>query len=80
MCTECQRPPKQFLIVTEIAEELAKSERSVWRLLKTGKLPAYQFGSSTRVKREDFDRYIERCRRKTREDDADDDKEPSESS
>jgi excisionase family DNA binding protein len=60
----CDRPPKckRFLSIREVAEELGISERSVWRLIEDGELPVHRFGSSTRVKREDLDAYIERSR------------------
>ncbi len=66
MCDEPPRPPKRkrFLNIREVAEELGVSERSAWRLVEQGELPVHQFGASTRVKREDLDAYIERCRRK----------------
>jgi excisionase family DNA binding protein len=66
MCEEPPRPPKRtrFLSIREVAEELGISERSAWRLVEQGELPVHQFGSSTRVKREDLDAYIERCRRR----------------
>ena len=54
----------KFLTVPQIAEEFGISERSVWRLIEYGVLPAHKFGASTRVKREDLDAYIERCRRR----------------
>ena len=63
MC-KCKPDPqdRKFLTVREVADELGKSERSVWRLIEDGELPVDKFGSSTRVKREDLDAYIERCR------------------
>ncbi len=66
MCDEPPRPPKRkrFLSMREVAEELGISERSAWRLVEQGELPVHQFGASTRVKREDLDAYIERCRRR----------------
>ena len=64
MC-ECEpqqkRPNPQFLKVAEVAEELNIGERSAWRLIENRKLPAYHFGNSTRVKREDLKAYIEEC-------------------
>jgi excisionase family DNA binding protein len=77
MCQRTSSGPqgRRFLTVPEVAEELRISERSVWRLIEEGELPAHKFGSSTRVKREDLDSYIERCRRH-RDDDEDDDGPP----
>lgn len=54
---------KKFLTIRQVAEELGVSERSVWRRIEDEELPRYQFGSSTRVKREDLDAYIDKNRR-----------------
>ncbi len=64
----------KFLTVPEVAAELGISERSVWRLIEEGELPAHRFGASTRIRREDLDSYIDRSRRerpKRRDDDED---------
>jgi excisionase family DNA binding protein len=65
MRDEPPRPPKRkrFLRMREVAEELGISERSAWRLVAQGELPVHQFGASTRIKREDLDAYVQRCRR-----------------
>ena len=65
----CQDKPsgrkgQRFLTIRQVAEELGVSERSVWRLVEDDELPTHSFGSSTRIKREDLDAYIERCRRR----------------
>jgi len=60
---ESKSPRRKFLTIPEAAEELNIGERSVWRLIKDGKLPTYHFGDSTRIKREDLDAYVERCRK-----------------
>ena len=79
MCGEHPRLPKRtrFLSLREVAEELHISERSAWRLVEQGEVPVHRFGASTRVKREDLDNYVERCRRTPDESDEDDDGEPS---
>jgi excisionase family DNA binding protein len=66
MIEEQPHPPKRkrFLSLRDVADELGISERSAWRLVEQGELPVHQFGASTRVKREDLDAYIERCRRR----------------
>jgi excisionase family DNA binding protein len=58
-----RRSKQQFLKVPEVAEELNIGERSAWRLIEDEELPTYRFGHSTRVKREDLDAYIIRCRK-----------------
>lgn len=75
------RPLKKnrFLTLREVAEELGISERSAWRLVEQDKLPAHEFGASTRVSREDLDGYIENSRRQRDAippDDTSDDGEP----
>lgn len=76
-----QFPPrpkrKAFLSVREVAEELGISERSAWRLVEQGELPVHEFGGSTRVKREDLDAYVERCRRSLPSPAPDDGAEPA---
>ena len=63
------------MTVRDVAEELGISERSAWRLVAQGELPVHQFGASTRVRREDLDAFIGRCRRRqdapSDEDDSD---------
>ena len=53
----------RFLTIRQVAEELNHSERSVWRRIESKELPTYQFGASTRVRREDLDAYIDKNRR-----------------
>lgn len=66
-------PPKRkpFISVEEVAFELGISERSVWRLIERGELPVHDFGAaSTRVRNEDLDAYIQRCRRPSKGNDS----------
>ena len=58
-----KRAERQFLKIGEVASELNVKERTTWRLIEDGELPSHQFRGSTRVKREDLDEYIRRCRR-----------------
>lgn len=63
--TATSNTKSRFIRIAQVAEELDISERSAWRLIEQGELPVHGFGGSTRVKREDLDAYIERCRRIT---------------
>lgn len=67
--TPRQPTRKQFLTVSEVAQELGISERSVWRLIEQGVLPVYNFGGSTRIKRADLDTYIAQSKRPEEGDD-----------
>lgn len=42
----------------EAARLLACSERTVWSLIKSGRLPAVRFGKVTRIDRVDIDSFI----------------------
>jgi len=53
----------KFLKIPEVAEELNKSVRSVWRLIEEGELRSHLFRDSRRVSREDLYEYINRCRK-----------------
>ena len=52
----------EFLTIPQVAKELAISARSVWRLIEKQQLARYQFGASTRIRREDLEKFIARCR------------------
>jgi excisionase family DNA binding protein len=45
---------REWLSVSEVATELDTSAPSVWRLLKTGRLPSYRLGGRRRILREDL--------------------------
>ncbi len=75
MCKDKPGGPKgdPFLTIRRVADELGISERSVWRLIEDGDLPAHKFGSSTRIRRSDLDDYIKRSRREPPRDPHDED-------
>ena len=52
MCQGKQNGPqgRKFLTVRGVADELGISERSVWRVIEEGELPAHKFGSRPRLK------------------------------
>lgn len=53
---------KGFLTVKEIAEYLSLKDLAVYRLVQRGDLPSYKFGRQIRIKKEDFDRFLENSR------------------
>ncbi len=48
-----------LLTVAEVADMLRVSTMTVYRLIRTGELPAVRVGRSYRVKRADLDAYLE---------------------
>ncbi len=53
---------KGFFTVKDIAEYLNLKDLAVYRLIQRGELPSYKFGRQIRVKKEDFDRFLEHSR------------------
>ncbi len=51
------------LTVDEVANLLKLSKITIYRLIKTGEIPAYKVGASWRVNREDLEAYIESRKR-----------------
>jgi excisionase family DNA binding protein len=49
----------EFLTVEEIANTLKVSVQTVRNWIKTGKLPALKVGRQWRVRKEDFEKYLE---------------------
>ena len=56
------RLKSDFVTVKEIRRRLDLSHTHAYELLYDGKIPYYRFGKSIRVKRSDFEEYIERHR------------------
>jgi excisionase family DNA binding protein len=48
----------RFLTVAEVASMLRVSTMTVYRLIKSGQLPAARVGKSYRVREEDVDSYL----------------------
>ena len=53
-----QRPAPEFLTVEQIADQLAVSRMTIYRLVERGELPAHRIGRSIRVREKDFDAYL----------------------
>jgi len=61
-----------ILTIREVADYLKVTERTLYRLVQDGKLPAFKVGNSWRFRREDLERWISEQSRGTdtnREDD-----------
>lgn len=54
-----QNEALKLLRVTEAAEMLRLTKRTIYHLVKTRKLPFYKIGSCVRFKREDVEEYLE---------------------
>lgn len=54
-----QHSRARFLTVAEVAELLRVSTMTVYRLIKSGELPAARIGKSYRVREDDIDAYLE---------------------
>ncbi|MFN0091502.1 MAG: helix-turn-helix domain-containing protein [Acidimicrobiales bacterium] len=53
-------PRARFLIVAEVAEQLRVSTMTVYRLIKSGELPAVRIGRSFRLREDDVDVFLSR--------------------
>lgn len=50
--------PEDILTIREVADYLKVTERTLYRLVQDGKLPAFKVGNSWRFRREDLERWI----------------------
>ena len=50
--------PEYILTILEVADHLKVTERTLFRLVKDGKLPAFKVGNSWRFRHEDVERWI----------------------
>lgn len=53
---------RPFFTPKTLAEYLDLSERTVYDLLKRGKMPSYKVGGARRIASEDVERYLAGCR------------------
>lgn len=49
----------EFLTVAEVAAILRVSKLTVWRYIDAGKLPAYKVGRDYRIKKSEFEQFLE---------------------
>ena len=50
----------QYLTVKQMAEILQVSQRTIYRLIDSGKLPAYKLDRDWRIAKEDIDQFLEK--------------------
>ncbi len=50
--------PEDILTIREVADYLKVTERTLYRLVKDGELPAFKVGNSWRFRREDISAWI----------------------
>ncbi len=60
MTTGPERPRLRYLTVAEVAETMRVSKMTVYRLTKSGELPAVRVGRSYRVPQDALDDYLAR--------------------
>lgn len=60
MTTEHERPRLRYLTVAEVAETMRVSKMTVYRLTKSGELPAVRVGRSYRVPEDALEAYLAR--------------------
>ena len=49
----------ELLTVDQVAEKLCVTNQTVWKYIKSGRLPAKFFGKFYRIKQTDLDAFIE---------------------
>jgi excisionase family DNA binding protein len=53
---------KEYLSVSDMAEEFGIHEMTFYRMIRDKKIPAFKIGSQWRVRRSDLDKWLEgRC-------------------
>lgn len=52
----------KFMTVKEVAELLQLNRMTIYRYIRAGKLTAYKVGKDLRIKKEDFDKFLETIR------------------
>lgn len=52
----------KFMTVKEVAELLQLNKMTIYRYIQAGKLTAYKVGKDLRIKKEDFDKFLETIR------------------
>ena len=58
MMTLDPKSEQEFYSLQQIAEKLGMSRMTIYRYVKSKKLPAYQFGRDFRVHQSDLDEFI----------------------
>jgi len=60
---------KEFYTIKELAELLAVTDQTIFRLMKRGAIPYYKIGHSTRFRHDDVEGFLQRCRVETPDED-----------
>lgn len=53
---------KEFYTAQELADKLRVNIMTIYRYIKASKLEAYKFGKEFRIKKEEFDKFINKAR------------------
>ncbi len=56
------RARSDFIGVMDISTILGMSKHVIYRIIHAGELPSYKIGGTIKVKAEDFQTYMEKCR------------------
>lgn len=54
--------PQPLLTYQDAAKQLRVTDRTIWQLVKDGKLPAVKFGRSVRIEPADLRAFIQRAK------------------
>lgn len=52
----------KFMTIKEVAELLQLNKMTIYRYVKAGKIEAYRVGKDLRIKRDDFEKFLETIR------------------
>jgi putative molybdopterin biosynthesis protein len=52
----------KFMTIKEVAELLQLNKMTLYRYVKAGKIEAYKVGKDLRIRREDFEKFLETIR------------------
>jgi excisionase family DNA binding protein len=56
---------EDFLTIEEVARKLRMKVYTIRSYVRKGQLPAYRFGREYRIKREDYEKFVQEHRRNT---------------
>lgn len=55
-----QKQEREFFRAQELAEKLSVNVMTIYRYIKAGKLKAYKFGKEFRIRKEEFEKLLEK--------------------
>ena len=53
---------KEFYTAQQIADKLQVNVMTIYRYIKSGKITAHKIGGEFRIKKEDFDKFLEKTK------------------